>query len=117
MPAWSGVRSALRLLQPMHANTQFSQVEVPPCDRGVTWSIVNSSPPGWQPQYWQAQWSPFKILWRLKLTAGGGKRSYLASTITPGRRSRSRTAWMNHTPSVLQVTKSCGGKDRTCEVA
>ena len=53
----------------MHANTLFSQVEVPPCDRGITWSIVNSSPPGWQPQYWQAQWSRLNTLRRLKLTA------------------------------------------------
>ena len=66
------MRSALRLLQPIHANTQFSQVEVPPCDRGFTWSIVNSSPPGWQLQYWQAQWSRLKILRRLKLTAAVG---------------------------------------------
>ena len=53
MPACCGVRSAFRLLQATHASTQFSQVEVPPCDRGTTWSIDSSSLPGWQPQYWQ----------------------------------------------------------------
>ena len=53
MPACSGVRSAFRLLQAMHASTQFSQLDTPPCDRGTTWSIVSSSLPGWQPQYWQ----------------------------------------------------------------
>jgi len=37
-PACSGVRSAFRLLQSTHDSTQFSQVEVPPCDRGKTWN-------------------------------------------------------------------------------
>ena len=52
--AWSGVRSAFRLLHSMHASTQFSQLDTPPCARGTTWSMVNSSLPGWAPQYWQA---------------------------------------------------------------
>ena len=52
-PPARGVRSAFRLLQAMHASTQFSQVDMPPCDRGTTWSIVSSSLPGWAPQYWQ----------------------------------------------------------------
>ena len=30
MAAWAGVRSALRLLQAMHARTQFAHVDVPP---------------------------------------------------------------------------------------
>ena len=38
---------SLALVAAMHASTQFSQVEVPPCDRGMTWSIVSSSLPGW----------------------------------------------------------------------
>ena len=52
-PACSGVRSAFRLLQARHASTQFSQMDVPPCERGKTWSIVNSSLPGCTLQYWQ----------------------------------------------------------------
>jgi hypothetical protein len=47
-----GVRSALRLLQETHASTQFSHVGMPPCERGTTWSTVNSSLPGCAPQYW-----------------------------------------------------------------
>ncbi len=38
-------------LQSMHASTQFAQLESPPRDRGITWSIVSSSLPGLQPQY------------------------------------------------------------------
>ena len=34
--ACSGVRSAFRLLQAMHASTQFSQLDTPPCERGRT---------------------------------------------------------------------------------
>ena len=46
MRASAGVRSALRALQSTQANTQFVQLDWPPCARGTTWSIVNSSPPG-----------------------------------------------------------------------
>ena len=70
-----GVRSALRLLQAMHASTQFSQLDTPPCARGTTWSIVSSSLPGWAPQYWQTYWSRLKMLRRLKVTAMVGSRS------------------------------------------
>jgi hypothetical protein len=51
--ACSGVRLAFRLLQATHASTQFSQLDTPPCERGTTWSTVNSPLPGWAPQYWQ----------------------------------------------------------------
>src|SRR6267142_5813802 len=56
--AWSlrwaslGVRSAFFLLHSMQASTQFSQVLVPPRDRGTMWSIVIESSPGRAPQYW-----------------------------------------------------------------
>lgn len=73
--ACCGVRSALTLLQVMHANTQFSQVDGPPCERGTTWSIVNSSPSGWRPQYWQVNRSRLKIFRRLKVTDEIGTRS------------------------------------------
>ena len=41
-----GVRLSFRLLQARHASTQFSQRDSPPCERGMTWSSVNSSLPG-----------------------------------------------------------------------
>ena len=37
----SGSRSALRLLQGAQEATMFSQVELPPLERGMTWSTVN----------------------------------------------------------------------------
>ena len=43
----------LAALQVTHAATQLVQLDWPPCERGLTWSIVNSSTPGWAPQYWQ----------------------------------------------------------------
>ena len=49
MPAWRGVRSALRLLHPTQANTQFVQLDTPPWARGTMWSIVSSPIPGWVP--------------------------------------------------------------------
>ena len=49
---WREVLTTLRLLHVTHAKTQFSQVEVPPCDRGMTWSIDSSSVPGCTLQYW-----------------------------------------------------------------
>ena len=51
MEASRGVRFAFFWLQSRQANTQFSQVLVPPRDRGCTWSIVSSSVPGRAPQY------------------------------------------------------------------
>ena len=53
MPACSGVRSPLRALHRSHAATQLVQVDVPPCDRGSTWSTVIDTAPGCAPQYWQ----------------------------------------------------------------
>ena len=75
MSAWSGVRFALWALQATQASTQFSQVVWPPCDRGMTWSIVSSSVPGWQPQYWQVEWSRLKRLRRLNVTVWWRARS------------------------------------------
>ena len=53
MPACSGARSPLRALHASQAATQLVQLDVPPCDRGRTWSIVIDSAPGCAPQYWQ----------------------------------------------------------------
>ena len=52
MLACSGVRLFLRLLQRMHAQTRFSQVEAPPLLRGSTWSTVIMRSP-LRLQYWQ----------------------------------------------------------------
>ena len=41
------MRFALRALHETQAKTQFSQVVAPPSERGMTWSMVNSSLPGW----------------------------------------------------------------------
>jgi hypothetical protein len=49
--AYSGVRSAFRLLQSKQASTQLCQRDSPPWARGMTWSSVNSSMPGCVPQY------------------------------------------------------------------
>jgi hypothetical protein len=54
MPAWRGSRSPLRLLQGAHEATMFSQLEVPPLERGITWSTVRLER---DPQYWQVQLS------------------------------------------------------------
>ncbi len=99
MPAWSGVRLALRALQGTQARTQFSQVDPPPCERGTTWSIVNSSVPGWVPQYWQVQWSRLNRLRRLKVTATVPGRSWWVRVRTSGTRNRNVTAWRNGSPS------------------
>ncbi len=53
IPACSGVRLAFLLLHRVHAVTRFSQVSPPPCDFGITWSIVS---PSVRPQYWH--WLP-----------------------------------------------------------
>ena len=46
----------------------FSQVEVPPRDRGITWSRFNSVRGSLRPQYWQVLLSRAKILNRENLT-------------------------------------------------
>ena len=43
IPASAGVRSALRLLHPLHAETRFVQEERPPRETGRLWSTVASS--------------------------------------------------------------------------
>src|SRR4029079_9223696 len=84
MPASSGVRLAFLLLHSMQASTQFSQVEAPPRDFGMTWSIVNSSGPGCTPQYWQGYLSRLKKFFRLKTTDRRPMAAELVSTITSG---------------------------------
>src|SRR5471032_1682792 len=45
-PASAGVRLAFLELHFTQATTQLSHADTPPRERGVTWSIVSSSPPG-----------------------------------------------------------------------
>ena len=54
IPAWRGRRSPLRRLQGAHEATMFSQLELPPLERGITWSTVRFER---EPQYWQVQLS------------------------------------------------------------
>ena len=49
IPAWRGSRSPLRRLQGAHEATMFSQLELPPFERGITWSTVRFER---DPQYW-----------------------------------------------------------------
>src|SRR6478609_8340963 len=52
IPAWRGSRSLLRRLHGAHDATMFSQLDVPPFERGITWSTVRLER---DPQYWQVQ--------------------------------------------------------------
>src|SRR5271165_6370660 len=54
IPAWRGSRSPLRRLQGAQEATMFSQLELPPLERGITWSTVRLER---EPQYWQVQLS------------------------------------------------------------
>src|SRR5262245_60627813 len=69
IPASSGVRPLLRLLQRQHAVTIFSHVFLPPLAIGTTWSKVRSSVLNLWLQYWQVYASLVKILMRENLTA------------------------------------------------
>src|SRR3954452_11055732 len=72
MPAWLGRRSPLRRLHGAQQVTMLSQAEVPPLERGITWSIVSVARS--LPQYWQVHWSRAKIARRviLRLWAAPG---------------------------------------------
>ena len=64
MPAFSGRLSPLRRLHGAHEATMFSQFELPPLDRGITWSTVRFER---EPQYWQVQPSRAKTARRVIL--------------------------------------------------
>ena len=61
--ATEGNRSAFLRLQTEQAATTFSQLVIPPFERGTTWSKVRSSR---SPQYWQVKRSRRKTLNRVK---------------------------------------------------
>jgi len=55
IPASPGVRLPLARLQPTHEHTTFSHVEVPPLERGTTWSSESSWVLNFLPQYWHIE--------------------------------------------------------------
>ena len=62
--ASSGVCPPFLRLQWWHEQTMFSQVEVPPRERGITWSRFSSVRGNLRPQYWQVLLSRAKMLKR-----------------------------------------------------
>src|SRR5262249_36145360 len=90
---------ALRALQSGQAATQFVQLDVPPCDRGTTWSTVIRSQPGCAPQYWHVWWSRLATFRRLNDTAVEGSRSYRVRQTTSGARSLDRPVRTTIAPS------------------
>src|SRR5271166_1501357 len=54
IPASFKVRPPLLLLQRMHEQTMFAQVDKPPLERGFTWSSVYSLNLRFLPQYWHS---------------------------------------------------------------
>src|SRR5882724_2654546 len=98
MPAWVGVRLALRVLHGMHAQTMFSHVVVPPWSRGTMWSRFNSRRSKCLPQYWHMLWSRSKILCRVNFTSLCGSRSKNSNMITRGMRILNETVWTTSSP-------------------
>src|SRR3954454_20186052 len=64
MPAFSGIESPLRRLHGAQDATMLSQLELPPFERGMTWSTVRFER---EPQYWHAQPSRAKTARRVIL--------------------------------------------------
>src|SRR3954451_13739089 len=75
MFACFGSLSPLRRLHGAQQVTMLSHDDVPPFERGITWSTVSDVWP--VPQYWQVQWSRAKIARRviLRLWASRGTRT------------------------------------------
>src|SRR4051794_16769575 len=75
MPACFGRRSPLRRLHGAQHVTMLSHDEVPPFERGMTWSTVRCAWP--VPQYWQVHLSRAKIARRVifRLWASRGTRT------------------------------------------
>ena len=62
MPIFCGSESPLRRLHGAQEATMLSHVEVPPFERGMTWSTVRFAR---EPQYWQVQPSRAKTARRV----------------------------------------------------
>src|SRR5579863_9922344 len=86
------MRLPLRRLQEWQHATRFSQVELPPRERGVTWSSVNSEAGSTDPQYWQVLRSRSRMFLRESARVWCGMRRYSSSRITEGTRIESRAA-------------------------
>src|SRR3954447_2484616 len=84
MPALSGRWSPLRRLQGAHDATMLSQLELPPFERGMTWSTVRFER---EPQYWHVQPSRAKTARRviLRRCVSRGTLTYETSRMTTGR--------------------------------
>src|SRR5438067_2895579 len=84
IPTCFGRRSPFRRLQGAQHVTMLSQWDVPPFERGITWSTVSEARA--EPQYWQVHLSRAKIARRviLRLCASRGIRTYEISRITAG---------------------------------
>src|SRR4051812_49934747 len=84
IPAFSGRLSPLRRLHGAQDATMFSQLELPPFERGMTWSTVRFER---EPQYWQVQPSRAKTARRgifRRCVARGGL-AYEKSRVTTRR--------------------------------
>src|SRR3954466_10770029 len=84
IPAFSGRLSPLRRLQGAHEATMLSQLELPPLERGITWSTVRFER---EPQYWHVHPSraktPRPVI--LRRCVSRGTFTYETSRITTGR--------------------------------
>src|SRR5215217_5062684 len=83
MSIWCGSRSPLRRLHGAHEATMLSQPELPPFERGITWSTVSDVR---APQYMHCQPSRANTARRviLRLWLSRGTRTYVTSRITTG---------------------------------
>ncbi len=102
MPACCGVRSAFPLLQSMHASTQFSHDETPPCDRGKRGRSSALRRPAASAVLARPVVALEDVV-AAEADRAFGCRLYSASTITSGTRSRVRTAWMKPRPPPAQA--------------
>src|SRR5258708_35770660 len=82
---WRGRRLPLRRLQVAQAATMFSQTDLPPRLRGITWSTVR--PDLREPQYWQGHESRASTARPVVFRLGGsrGMRTQLTRAGTSGR--------------------------------
>src|SRR5579864_4716165 len=82
----------VRLQLWQHA-TRFSHVDVPPRERGITWSSVSSAAFRAEPQYWQVLRSRSRMFLRESARVWCGMRRYSSRRMTEGTRMAMRAAW------------------------
>src|SRR4029078_8644101 len=111
IPVSSSSRSPLRWLQGAHEVTTFSHTDVPPRERGTTWSSVNRFPS--VPQYTHFHPSRAKSTRReMRLVTPRGTRTYVTSRITGGRVNvdadeRRGSPWLSSTSAFPFHTSTC----------